>query len=210
MIYLHDSEIISHGNLRSSNCLIDSRWVLQITDFGLYEFKACSIEDEDTQKINLRRALWKAPELLRDSIYLVRGTQKGDVYSFGILLYEIIGRAGPWGNITLDTPEIVTRVKEQRNPPFRPSLERLDTADYIKKCIKACWHEESEQRPDIRYVRVRLKEMQVGLKSNIFDNMLAMMEKYAYNLEGLVQERTNQLTEEKKKTEALLHRMLPK
>lgn len=40
--------------------------------------------------------------------------------------------------------------------------------------------------------------------------MLAIMDKYAYNLEGLVQERTNQLTIEKKKTEALLHRMLPK
>lgn len=47
-------------------------------------------------------------------------------------------------------------------------------------------------------------------KPNIFDNMLAIMEKYAYNLEGLVQERTNQLTEEKKKTDALLNRMLPK
>lgn len=47
-------------------------------------------------------------------------------------------------------------------------------------------------------------------KSNIFDNMLAIMEKYAYNLEGIVQERTNQLTEEKKKTENLLLRMLPR
>ena len=36
------------------------------------------------------------------------------------------------------------------------------------------------------------------------------MEKYTYNLEGLVQERTDQLVEEKKKTEALLHRVLPK
>ncbi len=47
-------------------------------------------------------------------------------------------------------------------------------------------------------------------KTNIFDNMLAMMEKYQTNLEELVAERTDQLVEEKKKTEGLLHRMLPK
>lgn len=40
MIYLHDSDIISHGNLRSSNCLVDSRWVCKISDFGLHEFKS--------------------------------------------------------------------------------------------------------------------------------------------------------------------------
>lgn len=47
-------------------------------------------------------------------------------------------------------------------------------------------------------------------KPNIFDNMLSIMEKYAYNLEGLVQERTNQLYEEKKKTDMLLNQMLPR
>ncbi|XP_075969462.1 guanylate cyclase 32E isoform X3 [Anticarsia gemmatalis] len=46
-------------------------------------------------------------------------------------------------------------------------------------------------------------------KPNIFDNMIAMMEKYANNLEALVDERTDQLQEEKKKTEALLEEMLP-
>ena len=49
-----------------------------------------------------------------------------------------------------------------------------------------------------------------GLKSNIFDNMLAMMEKYANNLETLVDERTQLLIEEKRRTEALLHEMLPR
>lgn len=49
---------------------------------------------------------------------------------------------------------------------FRPALGPLSaqgTAPYVLKCIEACWHEEPEQRPDIRYVRVRLKEMQQGL-----------------------------------------------
>lgn len=40
--------------------------------------------------------------------------------------------------------------------------------------------------------------------------MMAMMESYQHHLEELVEERTVELSEEKKKTEALLHRMLPR
>ena len=39
MAYLHGTEIKSHGNLKSSNCLVDSRWVLKITDYGLPTFR---------------------------------------------------------------------------------------------------------------------------------------------------------------------------
>lgn len=39
MLYLHDSPLRYHGNLKTSNCLVDSRWVLKLTDFGLQEFK---------------------------------------------------------------------------------------------------------------------------------------------------------------------------
>lgn len=39
MIFLHDSPIKVHGSLHSGNCLVDSRWVVKLSDFGLYEFK---------------------------------------------------------------------------------------------------------------------------------------------------------------------------
>lgn len=42
------------------------------------------------------------------------------------------------------------------------------------------------------------------------DHMITMMEKYQTHLEELVDERTEELKEEKKRTEILLHRMLPK
>ena len=41
------------------------------------------------------------------------------------------------------------------------------------------------------------------------DNMVSMLESYANNLEELVQQRTNELVEEKKKTDKLLYQMLP-
>lgn len=41
------------------------------------------------------------------------------------------------------------------------------------------------------------------------DNMLKMMEKYANNLEDLVEQRTQELVQEKKKTDKLLYRLLP-
>lgn len=39
LAYLHSTDVKSHGNLKSSNCLVDSRWVLKITDFGLPSFR---------------------------------------------------------------------------------------------------------------------------------------------------------------------------
>lgn len=57
---------------------------------------------------------------------------------------------------------------------------------------------------------VRLSRFISFRKPNILDNMISIMEKYASNLEALVEERTDQLREEKKKTEDILLQMLPR
>lgn len=39
MLYLNGSEIVSHGRLKSSNCLVDNRWTVKLADYGMKTFK---------------------------------------------------------------------------------------------------------------------------------------------------------------------------
>ncbi|KAJ2939161.1 hypothetical protein O0L34_g8474 [Tuta absoluta] len=163
LTYLHDSPLISHGNLTSSNCLVDSRWVLQIADYGLHNLKSGCVDQEDALREE-RRMLWRAPELLRDPNPPRRGSQRGDVYSFGIILYEILGRNGPWGDSHLTNAEIIGRVRHPIGGVlFRPPLTGLAARPAVLAVLSACWSERPDRRPDLRLVRLRLKDMHAGM-----------------------------------------------
>ncbi|XP_030370982.1 receptor-type guanylate cyclase Gyc76C-like isoform X2 [Scaptodrosophila lebanonensis] len=214
MIYIHNSQLIYHGNLKSSNCVVTSRWMLQVTDFGLHELRQCAESESIGEHQHYRHQLWRAPELLRN--HHTYGSQKGDVYAFAIIMYEIFSRKGPFGQNNFEPKQIVDLVKKlplKGQEPFRPEVESIIEAescpDYVLACIKDCWAEEPEERPDFSTIRTRLKKMRGGKTKNIMDQMMEMMEKYANNLEDIVTERTRLLCEEKLKTEDLLHRMLP-
>lgn len=70
--------------------------------------------------------LYKAPELLRlQETFLTSdqsvGTQKGDVYSFGIILFELHNRHGPYGKSSLTTAEVLKKIVNCSNSltPYR-------------------------------------------------------------------------------------------
>ncbi|XP_060656208.1 receptor-type guanylate cyclase Gyc76C-like isoform X1 [Drosophila nasuta] len=214
MMYIHSSQLIYHGNLKSSNCVVTSRWMLQVTDFGLHELRQCAESESIGEHQHYRNQLWRAPELLRN--HNLHGSQKGDIYAFAIIMYEIFSRKGPFGQTNFEPKQIVDLVKQlpmKGEEPFRPEVESIIEAescpDYVLACIKDCWAENPEERPEFGAIRNRLKKMRGGKTKNIMDQMMEMMEKYANNLEDIVSERTRLLCEEKMKTEDLLHRMLP-
>ncbi|XP_052770331.1 receptor-type guanylate cyclase Gyc76C-like [Mya arenaria] len=209
MTFLHESELVYHGNLKSSNCVVTSRWTLQITDFGLLEVRAATYKIEEEHAFH-RNLFWKAPEHLRTS--LSKGSQNGDIYSFAIVLHEIFGRRGPYGFCNMTPKEVIDRVRNDSNSvPFRPNTSLLSCDSFIIECMQTCWEESPDNRPDFRGVRKLLDPLwRHGTRRNIMDKMMAMMEKYQKNLEDIVEERTTALMEEKKKTEALLLRMLPR
>ncbi|XP_077870368.1 atrial natriuretic peptide receptor 2-like [Saccoglossus kowalevskii] len=108
--------------------------------------------------------------------------------------------------------EIVEKVRIGGEPLCRPVLGMTDCTEGGKNLMRACWAEDPISRPDFHRIRLEIKKMNsvYGNSENIMDNMVRRMEHYANNLEAIVTERTSQLAEEQKKSEQLLHQLLPK
>ncbi|XP_055356097.1 atrial natriuretic peptide receptor 1-like isoform X3 [Paramacrobiotus metropolitanus] len=214
MTYLHDSPIESHGNLTSSNCVIDSRFVLKITDYGLAFLQPFVSNKEGDNKSDYFRLLWRAPEHLRAPMP-PKGTKAGDVYSFGIIVQEIILRCEPFGSpdvkrLPMDPYAIITEVIKGTNPPLRPHVPKDACPPELYAIMEHSWSEEPEKRPTFKEIRSQFKKIPGVETGNLMDNLLKRMETYATDLEALVMERTEAFLEEKRKSEELLYQVLPK
>ncbi|XP_066477558.1 guanylate cyclase 2G-like [Tiliqua scincoides] len=212
MLFIHNSPLGSHGNLKSTNCLVDSRMQVKLCGFGLWEFKYGRKSRIITEDSSYEDLYWTAPELLRMGEYPFHGTQKGDVYSFAIIMRELIysHEDGPFQDLNMSTAEIISRIKDPKSlVPLRPSLSTEECDERIIALLKACWDETPERRPTFSYVKRALRDASPEGHFSILDNMVNKLEKYANHLEEVVEARTIELVAEKKKTEKLLSTILP-
>ncbi|XP_069012160.1 guanylyl cyclase C [Embiotoca jacksoni] len=199
MSYLHASDVQVHGRLKSTNCVVDNRMVVKITDFGCNAF------------LSPGQDLWTAPEHLR-----IEGTsQKGDVYSFAIIAQEIVLRKSTfYSKSCSDRSEKLSRVITSY---FRPdlNLEMLsENESEVYTLIKSCWDEDPEKRPDFKKVENCLGRIISNIHNqdneSYMDNMIRRLQMYSRNLEHLVEERTVLYKAERDRADCLNFMLLPR
>ncbi|XP_063042912.1 retinal guanylyl cyclase 2-like [Engraulis encrasicolus] len=204
MRYLH-CRGISHGRLKSRNCVVDGRFVLKVTEYGYPSVaEAQNIPLEDTKPEEM---LWTAPELLRSP--KPSGSFAGDVYSFAIIVQEVITRSAPYCMMDMPAKELLQKI---RSPPplCRPEVSMDDAPLECIQLMKQCWSEDMDKRPTFEEIFKHFKQINKGKKTNIIDSMLRMLEQYSSNLEDLIRERTEELEVERQKTDKLVAQMLPR
>ncbi|KAM9072156.1 guanylyl cyclase C isoform 1-T3 [Megaptera novaeangliae] len=203
MSYLHSSKTEVHGRLKSTNCVVDSRMVVKITDFGCNSI------------LPPRKDLWTAPEHLRQA----NVSQKGDVYSYGIIAQEIILRRETFYTFSCrDQKEKIFRVENSDGAkPFRPDLF-LETAEEkeleVYLLVKTCWEEDPEKRPDFKKIENTLAKI-FGLfhdqkNETYMDTLIRRLQLYSRNLEHLVEERTQLYKAERDRADRLNFMLLPR
>ncbi|CAO4387385.1 unnamed protein product [Caenorhabditis nigoni] len=222
--YLHKGPIAHHGFLQASTCLIDINWVLKLTLYGVSNF-ICDAFDSTNVKlldhaapmISYPQYVCFPPEHLKEydptgklPPRIVRGSQKGDMYCVGMILYMMIEREDPFmliHSLERPNPNLVKDIIDNGKMP-RVADEHNPEAKLLQKC-QECWNRIPEERPDVRKILETIAIVYPLAKGNLVDQMMKMNEKYAAELEEQVSIRTQDLALAQVATMKLLNEMLP-
>lgn len=160
--YLHENHHI-HRDIKSANILLDEDFTAKISDFGLARASEKFAQTVMTSRI-VGTTAYMAPEALRGEI-----TPKSDIYSFGVVLLEIIT-----GLPAVDEhrePQLLLDIKEEIEDEEKTIEDYVDkkmndidptSIETMYSVASQCLHEKKNKRPDIKKVQQLLEEMTVS------------------------------------------------
>uniref|UniRef100_A0A8D0K4P7 Interleukin-1 receptor-associated kinase 4 n=1 Tax=Sus scrofa TaxID=9823 RepID=A0A8D0K4P7_PIG len=157
--FLHENHHI-HRDIKSANILLDEDFTAKISDFGLARASEKFAQTVMTSRI-VGTTAYMAPEALRGEI-----TPKSDIYSFGVVLLEIIT-----GLPAVDEhrePQLLLDIKEEIEDEEKTIEDYIDkkmndtdstSIETMYSVASQCLHEKKNKRPDIKKVQQLLQEM---------------------------------------------------
>uniref|UniRef100_A0A665VDR3 receptor protein-tyrosine kinase n=1 Tax=Echeneis naucrates TaxID=173247 RepID=A0A665VDR3_ECHNA len=137
MEYLASKKFV-HRDLAARNCMLDESYTVKVADFGLardvYDKEYYSVHNKSGVKLPVK---WMALESLQTHKF----TTKSDVWSFGVLLWELMTRgAPPYSDVnSFDITVYLLQGRRLLQPEFCP--------DALYTVMIECWHPKPERRP---------------------------------------------------------------
>ncbi|CAJ1950025.1 unnamed protein product [Cylindrotheca closterium] len=148
--FLHASKPpIVHGDLKTGNILIDSKFRAKLSDFGL---------SHRNTKSATGTPLWMAPELLTGRSL---NTRKSDMYSVGIMMNEVFSRQEPYSEATESNEDLINAITDSRQS--RRPLIPTKCPVKAKKLVQFLWHSDPELRPSAEELDNRLQELDASV-----------------------------------------------
>lgn len=158
LVHLHAEKIL-HRDLAARNILIDGEGDPKIADFGL-SFQNAKKGDDDgatTLVSTVGPIRWMAPESIAKHTYSV----KTDVYSFGVLLFELCSM----GSLPLEEYEPAKLALLRRDENLTPQMPK-DAPEVLVKLAQDCWETDPDLRPTFKMIARTLHEAEEALSED--------------------------------------------
>lgn len=144
MNYLHQNNII-HRDLKAANLLMDENEVVKVADFGVARVKV----ETGVMTAETGTYRWMAPEVIEHKPY----DHKADVFSFGVVLWELLTGKLPYEYLTPLQAAVGVVQKG-----LRPTIPK-HTNPSLVELLERCWQQDPILRPDFSEVTEILQKI---------------------------------------------------
>ncbi len=125
--YLHKSSII-HRDLKAANILVTSTGKVMICDFGV---SALLVTASSKRNTLVGTPHWMAPEVAHASAY----DTKADIWSLGIMIYEMIKGSAPNSHI-VDQAKLIQLIPRMKPPRLAEGEGTKELRDFVAACLR--------------------------------------------------------------------------